>query len=210
MINYLVRLGWSHGDDEIFSREELIEKFTIEAVGKSAGVFNPDKLLWLNAHYIKGGDPARLGELLLPFLHERGVDPLSGGPDLVAVIRTLQERARTLLELADGALFYYRSDVVYDEEAAARQFTPAVLHHLVAFRGLLDAGDDFSSSGIEALFREFCAGQGIKMGQIGPAVRVALCGVTSSPAIYDVIAVLGRAETLQRIDRAISFMNARA
>jgi glutamyl-tRNA synthetase len=89
MVNYLVRLGWSHGDDEIFSREELIEKFTVEAIGKSAGVFNPDKLLWLNAHYIKTGDPSRLAELLLPFLRERGVDPADGGPDLALAITTL-------------------------------------------------------------------------------------------------------------------------
>ena len=78
MVNYLVRLGWSHGDEEIFTLEELIEKFSIEAVGRSAGVFNPDKLLWLNAHYIKTGDPERLAELLLPFLKERGVDPAPG------------------------------------------------------------------------------------------------------------------------------------
>ena len=85
MINYLVRLGWSHGDEEIFSMDELIEKFTIEAVGRSAGVFNPDKLLWLNSHYIKSSDPAALAKLLLPFLVQKGIDP-SDGPDLTAVI----------------------------------------------------------------------------------------------------------------------------
>jgi len=105
MINYLVRLGWSCGDEEIFSREELIEKFSVEAVGKSAGVFNPDKLLWLNAHYIKTGVPERLASLLLPFLADRGVDPSAGGPSLLAVVKTLQERAKTMLEMADGAVF---------------------------------------------------------------------------------------------------------
>jgi len=210
MVNYLVRLGWSHGDDEIFSREELIEKFTIEGVGKSAGVFNPEKLLWLNAHYIKSGDPVRLAGLLLPFLRERGVDPALGGPDLPAVVTTLQERARTILELADGALFYYRSEVVYDEDAAAKQFTTAAVTNLDAFCARLSAWEDVSSAGIESLFKEFCAVHGIKMGQIGPVVRVALCGVTTSPAIYDVIAVLGRDETIRRLERAISFATARA
>jgi len=210
MVNYLVRLGWSHGDDEIFSREELIEKFTVEAIGKSAGVFNPDKLLWLNAHYIKSGDPARLAELLIPFLRERGVNPADGGPDLATVITTLQERARTMLELADGALFYYRSEVVYDEEAAAKHLTVAHLPNLAAFAERLAEWEEMNFAGVETLFKEFCAAQGIKMGQIGPSVRVALCGVTTSPAIYDVIAVLGREETLSRLDRAISCLNARA
>lgn len=210
MVNYLVRLGWSHGDDEIFSREELVEKFTVEGIGRSAGVFNPDKLLWLNAHYIKCGDPARLAELLLPFLRERGVDPAAGGPDLSVAVTTLQERARTMLELADGALFYYRSEVVYDEEAAARQLTPAQLPQLTVFTERLSTWDDLTPAGIEALFKEVCACQGIKMGQIGPSVRVALCGVTTSPAIYDVIAVLGRDETVGRLQRAISFIMARA
>ena len=210
MVNYLVRLGWSHGDDEIFSREELIEKFTVEAIGKSAGVFNPDKLLWLNAHYIKNGDPARLAELLMPFLREHGVDPANGGPDLATAITTLQERARTMLELADGALFYYRSEVIYDEEAAAKHLTVAHLSNLAAFAERLAEQEELTPAGVETLFKEFCATQGIKMGQIGPSVRVALCGVTTSPAIYDVIAVLGRDETLRRLERAISFIKARA
>jgi glutamyl-tRNA synthetase len=209
MVNYLVRLGWSHGDDEIFSRDELIEKFTIEGVGRSAGVFNPEKLLWLNAHYIKSGDPVRLAGLLLPFLRERGVDPSKGGPGLAAVVTTLQERARTMLELADGALFYYRSEVVYDEDAAAKQFSTAAVTKLEAFHARLSTCEDVSSAGIESLFKEFCTVHGIKMGQIGPVVRVALCGGTTSPAIYDVIAVLGRNETLRRLERAISFATAR-
>ena len=209
LVNYLVRLGWSHGDDEIFSREELIEKFTVEAIGKSAGVFNPDKLLWLNAHYIKSGDPARLAELLLPFLRERGVNPADGGPDLATAITTLQERSRTMLELADGALFYYRSEVVYDEKAAAKQLTAAHLPNLAAFAERLAAWEEMTPAGVETLFVEFCSVQGIKMGQIGPSVRVALCGVTTSPAIYDVIAVLGREETIRRLNRAISSITTR-
>jgi len=208
MVNYLVRLGWSHGDDEIFSREELLEKFTVEAIGKSAGVFNPDKLLWLNAHYIKTGDPSRLAELLLPFLRERGVDPADGGPDLALAISTLQERAHTMLELADGALFYYRSEVTYDEAAAAKNLTATHLHHLAAFMEQLAPWEEMTPAGIESLFKDFCATQGIKMGQIGPSVRVALCGVTTSPAIYDVIAVLGRDEAIRRLKHAIYFINA--
>jgi glutamyl-tRNA synthetase len=204
LVNYLVRLGWSHGDEEIFTREELIEKFTIEAVGKSAGVFNPDKLLWLNAHYIKSGDPQRLAGLLVPLLAEQGVETVNG-PDLVAVVKTLQERARTLVELADGALFYYRSEVAYEVEAAAKFLTPASGPLLAAFREKLAGWGELTAGGIENLFKEFCSEQGIKMGQIGPVVRVALCGGTTSPAIYEVIAVLGRDETGRRLAKAETF-----
>ena len=203
MVNYLVRLGWSYGDEEIFSLEELIQKFSIESVGRSAGVFNTDKLLWLNAHYIKNGDPVRLAGLLTPFLKERGVDP-ELGPDLVSVIKTLQERAKTMLELADGAVFYYKADFAYDEKGAAKFFTaetPALLENLVA---KLDALESFGMEAIEAVFKQICEEKGIKLGQIGPAVRLALSGTTASPGIYEMIEVLGKDETRKRLERAIA------
>lgn len=203
MVNYLVRLGWSYGDEEIFSLEDLIQKFSIESVGRSAGVFNTDKLLWLNAHYIKNGDPVRLAGLLTPFLKERGVDP-ELGPDLVSVIKTLQERAKTMLELADGAVFYYKAGFAYDEKGAAKFFTaetPALLENLVA---KLEALESFSMEAIEAVFKQICEEKGIKLGQIGPAVRLALSGTTASPGIYEMIEVLGKDETRKRLERAIA------
>jgi glutamyl-tRNA synthetase len=202
MINYLVRLGWSHGDEEIFSREELIEKFTIEAVGKSAGVFNPEKLLWLNAHYIKTGDPERLAGLLVPFLGERGVDPAAGGPALAAVVRTLQERAKTMLEMADGAVFFYTPEFDYDAEAVAKNIKPETAGYLQSLATVL-GGTEFTHDAIEAAFKAVCAELGIKMGQIGPAVRIALSGGTVSPSIYEVMEVLGRDETCRRLSTAI-------
>jgi len=207
MVNYLVRLGWSHGDQEIFSMAELVEKFTIEAVGRSAGVFNPDKLLWLNHHYIMNGDPQRLADLLVPFLKERDVDPAKG-PSLSAVVKTLQERAKTMLELADGAVFYYRPEVAYDAEATAKFFKPELVPLYQALLVKLDQLADFSHQPIEALFKEFCTEQGIKMGQIGPPVRIALCGGTVSPSIYEVMEVLGKEETRRRIERALEFVKA--
>lgn len=203
MINYLVRLGWSHGDEEIFSKEELIEKFTIEAVGKSAGVFNPDKLLWLNAHYIKTGDPERLANLLTPFLKERGVDPAAGGPSLPAVVKTLQERAKTMLEMADGALFYFRDEFPYDEAAVDKHATPAALALLTLLAERLEALSVLDHATLEALFKGFCEEQGVKFGQIGPMVRIALSGGTVSPGIYEVIEVLGRERSVARLKRAI-------
>jgi glutamyl-tRNA synthetase len=203
MVNYLVRLGWSHGDEEIFSREELIEKFSIEAVGRSAGVFNPDKLLWLNAHYIKTSDPERLAELLVPFLRERGVDPV-GEPSLPAVVKTLQERAKTMLEMADGALFYYQQDLDYDEQVAAKHVTADSAAHLAHLVEQLARLGSFAHDAIEGAFKEACSALGIKMGQIGPVVRIALSGGTVTPSIYEVMEVLGKDEVCRRLTRAIA------
>ena len=202
MVNYLVRLGWSYGDEEIFSREELIEKFTIEAVGKSAGVFNPDKLLWLNAHYIKTGDPQRLADLLVPFLKERGVADVAV-PSLPTVVKTLQERAKTMLEMADGAIFYYTANPEYDSEAVAKNIKPETAGYLQQLVTALAALDSFSHDAIEAAFKEVCSQLGIKMGQIGPAVRIALSGGTVSPSIYEVMEVFGKEETCRRLSAAI-------
>ncbi|GFO57805.1 glutamate--tRNA ligase [Geomonas silvestris] len=203
LVNYLVRLGWSHGDDEIFSIDELIEKFSIENVGRSPSVFNTEKLLWLNAHYIKTGDPVRLAELVTPFLKERGVDP-AGGPDLVPVVKTLQERAKTMLELADGAVFYYQDGFAYDEKGAAKNFTPETPALLEALIAKLEALPALTMDSVEAVFKEICEEKGIKLGGIGPAVRLALSGTTASPGIFDMIVVFGLAETKKRLARAIA------
>lgn len=205
MVNYLVRLGWSFGDQEIFSMEELIEKFSLENVGRSAGVFNPDKLLWLNAHYIKTGDPVRLGELLREYLQVREIST-DGGPALPAVVRTLQERARTMLEMADGAAFYFAKEVVYDPEAVAKQLTVDKLPVLQALLRGLEASTVFDEAAIEAVFSGVLADLGLKLGKVGPAVRVALTGGTVSPGIYEVLAVLGKEESLRRLAAAVRFL----
>ena len=203
MVNYLVRLGWSFGDQEIFSMDELIEKFSLENVGRSAGVFNPEKLLWLNAHYIKSGDPVRLGELLREYLGMQGIDT-TGGPDPATVVPTLRERARTMVEMADGALFYYRAPESYDPEAAGKFLTEDRRPALEAVVRHLENLDDFSESGIEGAFSAIFEETGLKMGKIGPSVRVALTGGTVSPSVYEVIAVLGKDRTLERLRRAVA------
>jgi len=197
-----VRLGWSHGDEEIFTLGDLIEKFTIEAVGRSAGVFNPDKLLWLNAHYIKIGDPQRLATLLLPFLAERGID-VGAGPELTAVIRTLQERSRTMLEMADGAIFYYKPEFEYDEKSVAKFLTPAGRELCAELAARLEKSEDVGHDAIAALFDGLCADRGVKMKDVAQPARFALTGGAASPGIYEVIGVLGRDETVRRIRRAL-------
>ena len=205
MVNYLVRLGWSFGDQEIFSMDELIEKFSLENVGRSAGVFNPDKLLWLNAHYIKSGDPVRLGNLLGEYLQAKGI-VTEGGPALPAVVRTLQERARTMVEMADGAAFYYAREIEYDPESVAKQLTADKLPVLEALVRGLEACAVFDEPVIEAVFAGVLADLGLKLGKVGPTVRVALTGGTVSPGIYEVLAVLGKEESLRRLGAAVRFL----
>mgnify|MGYP001413970455 CR=1 FL=1 len=206
MVNYLVRLGWSYGDQEIFDRDELIEKFTLENVGRAAGVFNPDKLLWLNEHYIKTGDAERLGQLLVGYLAELGVST-DRGPELAAVVKTLQDRAKTMVEMAEGAAFYYRAPESYDPKAAEKNLTDdkrAVLELLIAE---LSSVEGFGHDSVEQAFQKVMEQSGLKLGKIGPTVRVALTGGSTSPSIYDVIAVLGQQETLARLRKALTFLS---
>jgi glutamyl-tRNA synthetase len=199
--NYLVRLGWSNGDDEIFSRDEMVQKFDIANVGRSASVFNPEKLNWLNAHYIKTGDPARLAELLKPHLASRGVNDTSS-PDLSGVVTTLQERAQTLEEMAERALFYYQPPKSYDEAALAKFEKPHLAAVFTAVAAKLSASTAATAAEFDALFKDICTEGGWKMPQVGQPVRVALSGSTQAPGIGEIIMALGVVESVARIERA--------
>jgi len=206
MVNYLVRLGWSSGDEEIFSMADLIEKFSIDNVGRSAGVFNPEKLLWLNEHYIKTGDPERLGGLVAELLEGQGVD-INAGPDMPAVVKTLQERAKTLVEMADGARFYFEAPTAYDEAAAAKFLNEekrVVLELLIKHLGALQ---ECTLENVESAFKALMEESGLKLGKIGPTVRVALTGGTVSPSIYDVVAVLGQNAVVARLQKALASLD---
>ncbi len=206
LVNYLVRLGWSHGDQEIFTRQELVEKFSLASVGRAAGVFNPDKLLWLNEHYIKTGDPRRLAGLLVEHLADRGI-PVDGGPEPAAVVATLQDRAKTLVEMADGAAFYYRRPAQYDAEAIDRHIGIEQINALQLLCQGLQEGED-TLAAVEAAFHQVLAATGLKLGKLGPAVRIALTGGTVSPGIHEVVSVLGREESVARLSRALEVFRA--
>lgn len=205
VLNYLVRLGWSHGDQEFFTREELVAKFDLDHIGKSAGVFDPQKLLALNADHIKAAAPATLARHLTPFLTARGIrDPDRGY--LEAVIETLRTRSKTLVDMADGAMFYFQEAVSYDEKAADKFLKPAALDTLGLLIGKLQAREEFSEAGIEAAFVETMEASGLKLGKIAQPVRVALTGGTVSPGIFDIIRVLGKEDTLKRLRQALEYI----
>ncbi|MSN26980.1 MAG: glutamate--tRNA ligase [Geobacter sp.] len=208
LINYLVRLGWSHGDDEIFSMDEMIQKFDINNVGRSASVFNTEKLLWLNAHYIKQGDTERLADLLLPHLSKREVTTL-GGPDLMLVVNTLKERAQTLEEMADRAVFYYNAPQAYDEAALAKFEKEHLLAVFEAVAEKLSVTSAVDAAGFDLLFKELCTEKVWKMPQVGQPVRIALSGGTQAPGIGEIVQALGCQEAIRRIQAIRSFVAAR-
>ena len=202
LVNYLVRLGWSHGDQEVFTTEELIEKFSLENVGKSAAVFNPEKLNWLNGVYIRQEKAETLAGLLLPFLENKGLKPRSMSW-LVEVVKTLQERSKTLAEMADMAEFYFRDDFPVDEKAEKKHLTPAIKEPMEIFLGRLESVAEVDEKSLEEMFKEIVAQKNIKLGVIAQAVRVALTGKSVSPGIYEVMSILGKEEVLKRLARAI-------
>jgi glutamyl-tRNA synthetase len=202
LVNYLVRLGWSHGDQEVFSQKELVEKFSLENVGKSAAIFNTEKLLWLNGLYIRQEKPENLAQMLLPFLEKRGLKPRST-PWLVEVVKTLQERARTLVEMADQAAFYFRDDFEMEEKAVRKHLTPAIKGPLEMLAARLEASQDLDEKALEEIFRDIISRQGIKLGALAQAARVALTGRAVSPGIYEVMRILGKDEALRRLAKAI-------
>ena len=203
MVNYLVRLGWSFGDEEIFSMDDLIEKFSLESVGKSAGVFNPEKLLWLNAHYIKTGDVSRLASLLQGHLADLGIDT-TAGPDLEMVVRSLQERAQTLVEMAEGARFYFAKEIEYEETARDKFMTSDKQEALESVVQHLESLETCTLETVEKAFAEVMEATGLKLGKFGPSVRVALTGSTSSPSIFEMISTLGIAESCRRLRTGIT------
>jgi len=208
LVNYLVRLGWSYGDQEIFTRRELIEKFRIEDVGRSAGVFSPEKLLWLNEHYIKSSDPARLADLAAPFLEEKGLDA-SDRAYLARAVTALQPRSKTLVELAEQAEFYFLEEVEYDPKAARKFLTPDLAPVMDELIKHLERLDRFSEEGLETLFRDLSEKYQVKLGKIAQPVRLALTGRTASPGLFEVMDILGKDRVLRRLARAGNFMAGR-
>ncbi len=206
VVNYLVRLGWSHGDQEIFSRTELIENFSLENVGKSAGVFNPEKFLWLNSHYLKSKSLTQLAADVMPFIAAKGYALPPDGPWLEKMVATLRERAKTLAELVESAHYYLTDDISLDEKAAKKFLTPEAGEPLKSLIGRLSTLNDFDEAGIEREFTATLQEQGIPMGKLAQPVRVALTGSTMSPGIHDVIAVLGKERTLKRLQSALQYM----
>ena len=209
LLNALARLGWSYGDQEKFSIDELIEKFTLENVGKSPGIFNMEKLLDLNAQYIRESETGYLTESVRPFLEELGCRGLDN-PMVAQAVETLKPRSRTLVEMAEGALFYFQEDIAYEEKGDKKFLKPNNLEHLQNIRLQLEDADDFSIEALENVFRNFLEEHQIKLGKIAQPIRVALTGKTASPGLFEVMKVLGKEKVLNRLDKALAHIRRKA
>ena len=201
-INYLARLGWSCGDQEFFTRAELINKFTLENIGRSAGIFDTEKLLALNADHIQAAKPADLVMPLKPFFKAHGVD-IQEGPFIESVIRTLQPRSKTLKDMAHDALFYIQDKVVYDDAAARKFLKPAALEPLNCLIAELEKVEDFTEHALEEAFKAVMEKTDLKLGKIAQPVRVALTGRTASPGIFEIIEIIGKERVLSRLQAAV-------
>ncbi len=205
MLNYLVRLGWSCGDQEFFTRNELIEKFTLENIGRSPGVFDTDKLTALNANHIQAAAPSVILPPLTPLLSARGITGLTED-HLAKAVQTLATRSKTLVEMADDALFYFTDEITYDEKAAKKFLKEAALVPVSELVKELTALSEFTEAKLEDAFKAVMETTELKLGKIAQPVRVALTGRTNSPGIFEVIEVLGREKTLKRLTDAVAFI----
>jgi glutamyl-tRNA synthetase len=204
LANYLVRLGWSHGDQEIFTRAEMIEKFSLDHVGSAPGVFNPEKLEWVNFQHLKLMAPAALAEAIRPLVRARGWTPPGDDAWLARVVALLQERAKTLVDLADQLRCFVCDDVEIDAKAAAKHLAGADTAALRELRDRLATLSEWNAAAIERAFEEIRERHQIGLGKIAQPVRVALTGGTARPGIFDVVELVGRERAVARLDHALS------
>jgi glutamyl-tRNA synthetase len=202
MVNYLARLGWSHGDQEIFTRAELVERFDIKDVSPSGAVFDQTKLEWLSQEYIKATDGARLATLVRPLLAEAGLPAPADEGRLAAMLGTLRERARTLREMVEVGRFYFERPAAYEDKARAKLLTAEGAARLGLLLERLSALQPFTAPQLEALYRELTTALGLKLVDLAQLTRLAVTGRTASPPLFDVLALLGRDEVLARLRAA--------
>ena len=201
VINYLARLSWSHGDDEVFSKDQLVELFDLEHVGKSASRFDQDKLDWLNAHWLRS---ARSEDLAPEVMRLLGIEVQEGQVDVVGVIACLQERSKNLVELAEGATFFYEAPMQYQEKAVKKNFKEGTWLLLESFLEQGAALPEWTAESAHALIEKICAEHDVNMGKLAQPIRILLSGGPVSPPIDVTMGLLGSDEVLCRIKNGMA------
>lgn len=210
MVNYLARLGWSHGDQEIFTREELIQHFDLAHVGSAGAVFDRAKLEWLSNYWMKQMPPDRLARDLVPFLEKAGLPVPADRRWLGRVVESLRERARTYVEMAEIGSFYFIEPRGYDQEAAGKFFTLDAVPRLKLLIKRLEAQEPFEAAALETFYRGLAAELGLKLVDLAQLTRIALTGKTVSPPIFQVAALLGKEQTLARLKKCQAVIEGKA
>ncbi|MGB5445136.1 MAG: glutamate--tRNA ligase [Psychromonas sp.] len=206
--NYLVRLGWSHGDQEIFSEKEMIELFSLDAINKAPSAFNTDKLIWLNQHYIKTLDPAYIAEHLVWHMDNQKIDT-SNGPALPDVVTALAERAKTLVELADSSRYFFEEYEEFDAVSAKKHLRPVAKEALELVLQKLTALEDWSDAALHTAIQDTADQLEVGMGKVGMPLRVAITGAGQSPSLDVTLRLIGKERSIARINRALEFISAR-
>lgn len=209
LLNYLVRLGWSHGDQEIFSLEEMISLFSLDDISKSASAFNTDKLLWLNQHYIKTLPAEEVAGHLEWHMQDQGID-FAEGPALAEVVSLYAERCNTLKELAAQSRYLFEDFSEFEAGAAKKHLRPVAAEPLSLARTRLAGLADWQPAAIHEVINAVATELELGMGKVGMPLRVAVTGIGQSPAIDGVMALLGKDKVLARIDMALAFVAERA
>lgn len=209
MLNYLVRLGWSHGDQELFTREEMIAKFDFDRVSASPSRFDMEKAHWVNHQYLKTADLAVVAEEFEWHLRRMNLDP-TNGPDLKAVIEQQRERCRTLLEMAEKSKFFFAELDGYNEKDAAKHLTAEAATLLAALAESLAALPDWDAPALHAAVNGFAEARGLGLGKVAQPIRVACCGMAVSPPIDQTLFLLGRERTLARLEAAVRFVRSKS
>jgi len=205
LMNYLVRLGWSHGDQEMFTREQMIDLFSLDGINRAPSTFSPKKLQWLNEQYLKSSEPAEIASLIEQQLLASGIDT-SAGPDPEAVVVALRERSKNLNDMAVTARWFYQLPDGYDEKAAKKQFTAESAEVLAGFKQRISEISAWDQDNLKQAVAAHAEAQGLKMGQVGMPLRIALTGGTNSPDIGLTLALIGRESVIQRLDKAVEFI----
>lgn len=209
VLNYLVRLGWSHGDQEVFSVEEMIEHFSLDSISKSASAFNTEKLNWLNAHYIKTLPREDVAKHLQWHLEHQNLDT-SNGPNINDVIAVQAERVETLDKLVEISRYFYEDFEEFDAAAAKKHLRPVAKDPLLAVQAKLDALKEWNPKTIQAAINQTAEELGVGMGKIGMPLRVAATGSGNSPSLDVTLNLLEKSKVVQRINKAVQFIDNRA
>ena len=202
LVNYLARLGWSHGDQEIFSPADIVEHFDLSHVGKAGAIFDREKLLWLSLEWIKVAAPERLASLWPPFLERAGYPAATDPVRLARIAESLKERSHTLVEMVEQAAFYFRPPAAYDPQATAKFWGPEAPRRYNALIKRIEVQEAFDAQSLEGLYRGLAAEMGLKLVDLAQLTRIALTGRAASPPIFQVASILGKPETIERLKAA--------
>ncbi len=203
LLNYLVRLGWSHQDQELFSSDEMRDLFTLEAVNRSGSVFDNKKLEWVSQQYLQSADAERLAQALLPYMTELGISSAQGAP-LSQVANLLRDRAKNLRDMAEATRYFYHAPTAYDEKAKNKQFKQATAVVLKSAQAGLSEDNEWTAESIQAVLDKTAETLGIGFGKLGQPLRLAITGGTQSPSVADTLALISQSDVLERLVAAVS------